>query len=242
MDRASHLASLQADADLLLATAGNALARPVPSCPGWTCERLVGHVGRVYRWTAGWVASGQSPEVERAPAGDAVVDWARAGLADLVAALGAVDPAVHVDTWAGRQPAGFWPRRMAIETAVHRVDAQLAVDDVTPIGTALAVEGIDELFDVLLPLRGTGDLVRGGETIHLHATDPDLGQDGEGEWLVTLGADALAVEHAHAKGDVAVRGTASDLLLLLTNRVDLDRFQVFGDESLLRRWRAAVAL
>ena len=240
MDRASQLASLRADADLLLATAGRGLDRPVPTCPGWTCERLVAHVGRVYRWTAVWVATGHSGEVERAPAGDPVVAWARSGLDELVVALEAADPDARVDTWAGTHSAGFWPRRMAVETAIHRIDAQAAAGATTPVGTALALDGIDELFDVLLPQRGTGDLDRRGETIHLHATDPDLG-DG-GEWLVTLGADALTVEHAHAKGDVAVRGTASDLILLLTNRVGLDRFQVFGDDSLLHRWRAAVTL
>jgi MDMPI C-terminal domain len=39
---------------------------------------------------------------------------------------------------------------------------------------------------------------------------------------------------------VAVRGTASDLLLLLWNRVSADRFEVFGDAELLEWWRAAV--
>jgi hypothetical protein len=52
----------------------------------------------------------------------------------------------------------------------------------------------------------------------------------------------VTVEHAHAKGDVAVRGTASDLLLLLWNRAGSDRFQVFGDAGLLDRWRAAVTV
>jgi predicted lipid carrier protein YhbT len=63
-----------------------------------------------------------------------------------------------------------------------------------------------------------------------------------GEWLVTLGPTGVTVEHAHAKGDVAVRGTASDLLLLLWNRAGADRFQVFGDTSLLDRWRASVTV
>jgi uncharacterized protein (TIGR03083 family) len=242
MDRFSYLASLRADADLLLAAGGGALDRAVPTCPGWTCERLVGHMGRVHRWTAGWVATGRSTDLERPPVGDPVVDWARAGLEQLVAALEAAEPDARVDTWAGPQPAIFWPRRMAVETAVHRVDAQAAVGRTTPIDTGLALDAIDEMFEVLLPLRGTGDLDRTGETIHLHATDPDLDPVAGGEWLVTLGADALSVEHAHAKGDLAVRGTASDLLLLLWNRVGTDRVQVFGDESLLHRWRMAVTL
>jgi uncharacterized protein (TIGR03083 family) len=242
MDRTAYLSSLAADTDLLLDAASGALDRPVPTCPGWTCERLVGHMGRVHRWTAGWVANGVAPDVDRPPAGDAIIEWARAGVAELVAALGAADLDTQVDTWAGRQPAIFWPRRMAVEAAVHRFDAQAAIDRTTPIGTALALDAIDEMFEVVLPWRGSTDLGRAGQTIHLHATDPDLEQGGGGEWLVTLGESGSEVEHAHAKGDVAVRGTASDLLLLLWNRIDSDRVQVFGDASLLERWRAAVSV
>lgn len=240
MDRTSYLDSLRADVDLLLAAAGAALDRPVPTCPGWTCERLVRHMGRVHRWTAGWVASGEAPDVERPPTGDAVVAWARAGADELIAALEGADPDAPMETWAGEQPASFWPRRMAIEAAVHRFDAQSAIDDTTPVGAALALDAIDEMFEVIVPFRGTGDLQRTGQTIHLHATDPDIEQGGE--WLVTLGPGAITVDHAHAKGDVAVRGTASDLLLLLWNRVDATRFEVFGDAGLLERWRAEVTV
>lgn len=239
MDRTSYLAHLRADADALVAGAAGALDRDVPTCPGWTVERLVGHVGRVHRWTAGWVRSGAAPEVERAPAGPAVLDWTRQGTAELVDALESLDADAPVDTWAGMQPAVFWPRRMAIETAVHRYDRQLATGDPSPIATDLAVDGVDEMFAVVLPQRDTSGLPDAG-TIHLHATDPDLGE--AGEWLVTLGDEGLTVEHAHAKGDVAVRGPASDLFLLLWNRVDASGLQVFGDAGLLDRWRAAVTV
>jgi len=101
---------------------------------------------------------------------------------------------------------------------------------------------VNEMFDVILPWRGTGDLGTGHEskTMHLHATDVAESAAGEGEWLVTLGPEGLTVDHKHAKGDVAVRGTASDLLLLLWNRVSADRCEVFGDAALLEQWRAAV--
>jgi uncharacterized protein (TIGR03083 family) len=248
MDHATYLALVRADAELLLATAAGALDRPVPTCPRWTVERLVGHVGRVHRWTAGWVSTGESTEVERPPSGQAVVDWARAGAEELLVALEAQgDTDAPVDTWAGRQPAGFWPRRMAVETAVHRCDAQVAVGEITPVDTALATDAIDELFSVILPWRGTGDLGGAGETIHLHATDPDLSTAGGGtgrggEWLVTLTAGGPEVQHVHAKGDVAVRGTASDLLLLLYSRIGPERCDVYGDTALLDRWRDTVAI
>jgi hypothetical protein len=285
MDRASYLESLRRDAAELFSAATPALAADVPTCPGWTVERLVGHVGRVYRWTTGWITTGAAAEVERPPTGVAVVTWARAGLDELVAALDTGDadaggrpgtddsgaggrpgagqsgagvgsgggdsgaggrpgagqsggPAM-VATWAGQQPAIFWPRRMAIETALHRWDAQAARGDAAPVSAPLALDAIDELFDVILPWRGTVDVAPEGTTVHLHATDVD---GGAGEWLVTFVSAGIAVEHAHAKGDLAVRGTASDLLLLLWNRIGPERCEVFGDVGLVERWRAGIAL
>ena len=241
MERSSYVTSVRADAERLLAAAGpGALDRPVPTCPGWTVERLVGHLGRVHRWTAGWVATGAGPEMERPPAGPDVVPWTRAGTDELVAALAGEGGDGTVATWAGPQPASFWPRRMAIETAIHRWDAENAVGAAGPIAVDLAVDGVDVLLSVILPFRGTGDLGPAGATIHLHATDPDVSG---GEWLVTVAdGGGVKVEPVHAKGDVAVRGPASDLLLLLYNRVGTDGCQVFGDEGLLARWRTAVAV
>lgn len=241
MDRASYLATLRRDGDLLLTTAADGLDRPVPTCPGWTTERLVGHIGRTHRWTAGWVSTGESPDVEDAPTGEAVVTWAREGLEQLLSAIDALDADSEVETWLDRQPAVFWARRMAVETALHRVDAESAAGDVTPIDTDLAADAIDELFEVVLTYSGTGDLPRTGATIHLHATDDTLAEvDGAGEWLITLGPDGVSVTHEHAKGDVAVRGPVSDLLLLLWNRRDHEGLQVFGDDAVLADWRTHV--
>jgi uncharacterized protein (TIGR03083 family) len=241
MDRASYLDSLRGDAADLLTAAGGHLDADVPTCPGWRMERLVGHVGRTYRWTAGWVEGDGAREVPLPPKGDAVIEWTRAGLAELIDAIEAEDGATTVKTWAGDQPPIFWPRRMAIETAVHRWDAQVAAGDGRPVGTDLALDAVDELFEVILPWRGTAELgtENEGKTMHLHATDVD-DEPGEGEWLITLAGERLTVEHRHAKGDVAVRGTASDLLLLLWNRVPADRVDVFGDAGVLEWWRAAV--
>jgi uncharacterized protein (TIGR03083 family) len=241
MERPAYIASVQSDADRLLSVANGALDRPVPSCPGWTVERLVAHLGRTHRSVASWVARGSRREIEPAPEGDAVRDWCRAGTADLVAALEAPAPAGEVGSPWGPQPAGFWHRRMAVETALHRWDGEEAVapGSAAPVPAPLAVDGIDELFMVIAPGRGVGDLGTPPRTLHLHATDPDL--DG-GEWLVGLDGSAVTLEHAHAKGDVAVRASASDLLLLLWNRVDADRAEVFGDADLLTRWRDQVTL
>jgi uncharacterized protein (TIGR03083 family) len=251
MDRARYLSFLRHDAEALLSAASGHLERPVPSCPGWSVERLVGHVGRVYRWTAAWVASGatpwdspsasrgEAPQVERAPDGEAVLPWTEAAVDLLVTTLEAVDPSSTVATWAGEQPAIFWPRRMAIETALHRWDVQNATGDAAPVDPELASYAIDEFFGIILPQRaaeGIEALDAADRSLHLHATDIP------GEWLVTLRPRPrdMEVEHVHAKGDVAARGAASDLLLFLWNRGGVDRLEVFGERELLERWSDAI--
>jgi hypothetical protein len=126
---------------------------------------------------------------------------------------------------------------MAHELAIHRWDAQGAIGPgaCEPIARERAVDGIDEMLD-LMPHRFTPVTVTGnGETLHLHCTD------GDGEWLIRLVPDGFGITREHAKGDVAARGSASDLLLFLYGRVDAGALEVFGDGALLARWQREVA-
>ena len=77
-------------------------------------------------------------------------------------------------------------------------------------------------------------------TVHLHATD-DV-PDHAGEWMISV-ADEVTWSHDHGKGDVAVRGAASDLLLLAWGRLDpaADAFEVFGDGDIAHRWQAGAS-
>jgi uncharacterized protein (TIGR03083 family) len=162
-----------------------------------------------------------------------IVDWLDEAHARLAEALTAADPAEHVRTWfPPDQTAGFVQRRMAQETAVHRWDAQAAVGTPEPIESELARDGIDEMLDVHLPIRPQWVPGRqgAGERYHLHRTD------GEGEWLVDFQPDGVRVSREHARGDVAIRGTASDLLLWLWGRIAAGRLEVHGDQSLIARW------
>ena len=176
-------------------------------------------------------ANGMLPD----PPAEGLLDWYRAGLAEVVADVRAIDdPERPVYAFAPEhQRAGFWPRRMAQETTVHRVDAEQAVGlPVGPISPALAVDGVDEVFSVFVPQYG-GDRSPGdGRTVHLHATD------GEGEWLIRFDEGELVVEAGHAKGDAAVRGPAGDLLLWLWGRLPLDGLEVFGDRTAADALRA----
>ena len=60
-----------------------------------------------------------------------------------------------------------------------------------------------------------------------------------GEWFMTYKQDQIEWERSHTKGDVAARGPASDLYLLLWSRLPPASLDVIGDGSLLERWQEA---
>lgn len=232
-------------------TDGADLAKKVPTCPEWTLRQLATHVGRAQRWAAEIVVT-RSAEVipfrevpdGRLPDDPARhADWLRAGAEHLVTALrdGGSDP---VWTPAGTGPASFWARRMAHETAVHRADAELAAGLRPTFPPDLAADAIDEWLGFLCgPAPEEQDrrleALPDGTVLHVHATDNGLG--GAGEWIVRREDSRVLVEHGHGKGDVAVRGPAGSLLLVLVRRVPPDdpQVQVLGDRALLDRWLAA---
>lgn len=229
---------LEADVGRMAAAARVAgLDAPVAACPGWTVRDLVDHVAVLHRWVEETVRTRAQERIDRAPMAEAqaaVPDPIGAfeeGAAALVATFRAVAPDEPVYNWTINMPkvAAFWPRRMAHETAVHRWDAQAAAGLVEPVGPpAFAVDGIDEWVDVFLPNRLAGEPGAGWDgSVHLHCTD------GDGEWLVSVADGVADVRREHAKGDAAVRGPASDLLLFLWNRLGDSEVEVFGDAAVL---------
>ena len=76
---------------------------------------------------------------------------------------------------------------------------------------------------MFLPRLAGGVTALDGMSVHLHCTDT------EGEWLIVRDGDDLVVTREHAKGDVAARGTASDVLRFLWGRGGADQLEVFGD-------------
>ena len=261
LDRSFYLDSIRREGDAFLTAARRAGTPPipaVPSCPGWTVADLLLHLGHVHRFITyrvrnrirdfasvtgedrdaamaldqqflHWDAEGAPSDVEIPPE---LYAWFDDGLSHLLAVLGDVSPGEPVGTWfPPNQTAGFWQRRMAHETAVHRWDAQSAVGEPEPIDEALARDGIDEVFDVRLPLRAEeGGRPGSGESYHFHATD------GEGEWLVRFEGNDATVAREHGKAGVAIRGTTSDLLLFLWGRVPAERLEVLGDAALVERY------
>ncbi len=224
------------------------LAATVPSCPPWDLAGLVKHVGGIHRWSGRMVAEGMTRRLSH---GDLdlrfpdepseIVGWFRSGGKALQDALRKADPDQPTWSWGADQHARFWSRRQLHETAVHRADAELALGLEPEFDAVVAVDGVDEFLENL-PFATFSPVIKNlkgaGETLHFHCTDAD------GEWLIQLNPDGFSWEHGHAKGDVAVRATASNMLLLLYGRrkPHHERLQIFGDGALLDRWLASSSI
>jgi uncharacterized protein (TIGR03083 family) len=239
------LAGLRADGAAFRAAVGqeDTLGLPVPSCPGWTVEDLVHHLGGVYLFVTSFASRGVTSAPERpdrgVPPGVDALAWWDERYANLVTLLDGLDPDLPAWNWAPQpKRAEFWHRRMAHETAVHRWDAQMAVGLSEPIEAKLAADGITEVIDSWLPSgRRRGPLDRYG-VVALSATDVEEVWDVRlrGEGVALLDTDTLLDDDDHHERAVAT-GTASDLLLALWGRVPFDVLDVAGDESLLESLR-----
>ena len=245
LEPAAYHRLLAEQTELIAAIDPDALSRDVPHLEGWTVHSVVGHTGWLLRYITKNLEARPDDAPPRSsvgepPVGPDVLDWFAEGAEVLRAKLATVDLDERHPSWLGPQPASWWLRRVTHEVAMHRWDACAAADGTSPEATPpidvdLARDGIDEVLEVYAPNRLQFDVLAGsGETIHLHATDaPD------GEWLMTLRPETIEWSHGHAKGDVAARGSMSNLLLLMWSRVSSDDVEVFGDATLIDRWQRA---
>ncbi len=130
------------------AASPDTLELAVPSCPGWTVREVVEHTSEVYLHKAACMQRGRPPQPWPPDKGDeAPLDRFDAALAELLHELSSRDPAAFAaGWWPFDRSVGFWGRRMAQETLVHRVDVEQAVDGVTPLDDALAEDGVDEVL------------------------------------------------------------------------------------------------
>lgn len=222
----------------------------IPTCPDWSLRQLATHVGRAHRWAAEIVRTRSEKFIEfrdvpdgKLPAGPAEPGrWLTAGATGLIDTLREAQESL-VWTFEGMAPAGFWARRMAHETSVHCADAQLAADDPVEMIPELAADAVDEWFQILSTPDGDQEDPRLAElpidqTLHVHATDPDLAAGGE--WLITHAADGVHLARGHGKGDAALSGLACDLLLVLLGRrpANDESIQVFGDRALATAYQS----
>jgi len=227
---------------------GRDATAPVPTCPKWTLADLVDHIGATQRMVALLVGQQMSEPADAfagyVPAPTDSAEWG-AWLAGTAAEAKQAFESVTDDTpvW---DPSGagagvrFWSRRLFGEVCVHRADAASALDLPYELAPELAVGATEDWLDTMTSAgywENRPDFaaaMRGdGQTLHFHATDAP------GEWVARREQDRVALERTHAKADVAVRGPAVDLLLVLSRRRKLEAapaLEILGERALFTHW------
>jgi uncharacterized protein (TIGR03083 family) len=222
--------TIRREADAFLAAARRGLEPQVPGCPEWTVRELTQHLGSVYRFHTRHVGRGVTdppePFAAELPDDADLLQWFDDSVDELLIVLRSVDPAAPAWNWASHTPqvAAFWPRRMALESAVHRWDAESAHNEAAGFDLPVAVDGIDEMVTVMGPTNGPDNTASG--TAVIRPTDEDVA------WAMRFAPGLIEVlPTVPDRADALLEGTASALLLALWGR-DVD-ITATGDPAIV---------
>ena len=190
---------------------------------------LVAHLGSVHRWAAEVVRSREVAEQPAAPPDPAALaPWFAAGVELLLDRLRGAEPGTPC--WGFGPPprlVDFWPRRQALETAVHRWDALSCLGRAPAIAVDLAEDGVDEVVSVLFARQ-----VRLGRIEPLKAAVRLESVETGASWV--LSGDGIGPP---AKVAGSVTAPAATLLLLLWRRIAVTApgVAVTGDAAAVER-------
>ena len=243
MEIEDHLAQLELDGvSLASAAQRTGLDAAVPTCPGWRVRDLLVHLGYVHRWATTQVAEarqsmrdghGEDEVLAGGPDDETLLGWFLEGHAALVATLRGADPELSCWTFLpAPSPLAFWARRQAHETAVHRADVELAGGAIDPVEPRFAADGIDELVMGFAPTGRSRIRIDRRRVLALRAVETG------DEWVIGLGPDRVDTARGAGTGDCRLEGAASDLYLLLWNRLALAGTDIAldGEDDLVGLW------
>lgn len=195
----------------------------VSTCPGWDVRKLVRHLSRVYAMAT--LALDLDPHDSRPQPPsppedfDDALTWWDNRLTALTSALSASDPTRPVWSFFTGGTATTWTRRIAHETAIHRLDVEHALAGLGPdhvhdllFDPQFAADGVDEMLSLILPTtRQWAQSEQHGRVLY-HAADAGR------TWLVTYRPGTppeVGTPHDAALGesevDATVAGTADAL-------------------------------
>jgi uncharacterized protein (TIGR03083 family) len=204
----------------------------VPGCPGLTLGETVRHAGSMYRMVLSWLRSGERPSAwQREPdVGQPIEEYLLSGMRAVVDRLSAHDPEEGCATWwPEHQTYGFWYRRLAHESTVHRVDVQGAAGvDLDRVDDDIALDGIDEVLRLWFTHRLSAIGVSGTRNHRV------LVRSDKREWLARAtptGTSAWRVEPDEEYADGTITGPPHHTYLWLWGRIPPQTKEVVRDGS-----------
>lgn len=214
------------------------------------------HLGGVHRRWAATVAAGHAdaPPAETASEGalaaprehEALLAWSVESTEQLLSALREAGPDAGCWTWWSESPqtSGAVARHQLQEIAVHTYDAQITLGTPQPLPDEAALDGVDEFLSTCC--AWTSAWPHKAAAVDFHAIEGRswrLSLSGDGARTTRLPtpgtmSDTVADEDPDAAA-ASARGTASELVLTLYDRIPVDSLQLHGDRhlfDLLQAW------
>jgi len=231
---------IDADTERLIEMGERGLKEPVPSCPGWDVAEVVWHTAVVFEHKVRVMADNAWPD----PWPPADFDdrdelaFLREAKDDLFEEFSRHDIGEDTTTFGSDSTICFWARRMALEAAVHRYDAELAHLDPTPVADDLALDGVDEVLHVMLAGPWWSERV---DT--RHPVDAVVAvRAAHRLWSCDLRQRSVTIlDRADAVAAATVRGEPEHVFLWLWGRSPDSAVQTSGDTSILAEFRARLA-
>lgn len=193
------------------------LSQPVGHLGRWKLRDLVAHLGGVHRWANQIVAHRSMDGASSAKSkldGTELCDWFDEGAAQLVERLknNDVNDACPNFNPGSDKTIGWWVRRQAHETTVHRWDLERALECTSSIEKVLAADGVDEFLDVFVRTRGKQTL---DASLVLNTSQPKR------SWTLTPATKPGRIDVSAGSDDesqASVSGPAEGMLLALWGR------------------------
>ena len=229
------------------------LDRPVPTCPGWTFRQLATHVGRGHRWAAQIVATRATMPIPMREVADGKLPsdpaqhapWLNAGANQVIEARSRPLAAM----WCGRYPASARPASGAAAgptkppstwpTLSSRPDATSTWPLTLPRTASTNGSPASRPAPREPPTRPPRQRRTCAETARACMfTPPTPGCPAPASGWSPGHRAGVTVARGHGKADVAVRGPAVGLLLVLTRRLppSAPGIEVLGEHALLTHW------
>ncbi|MFJ3830139.1 maleylpyruvate isomerase N-terminal domain-containing protein [Streptomyces sp. NPDC090046] len=225
----------------------------VPTCPEWTLFDLAQHIGEGRRDWAATVAAGPTSAksvVEGSPAAprerEALLAWLAESTEQLLDALRKAGPDRGCWAWwetlQSPHTSGAVARHQLQQLAVHTYDAQITVGAPQPLPEEVALDSVDEFLSTCVAT--TSAWPHKPAVIDFHASEGR-------SWRLSLSADGarsarlpepgtMPATSAGQDPDAAVayfsaRGTASELVFILYNRIPIDSLKLDGDRGVFEQ-------
>ncbi|WP_051393152.1 maleylpyruvate isomerase family mycothiol-dependent enzyme [Glycomyces arizonensis] len=226
-----HLIDESARLKAAVAQAGP--AAPVPTCPEWTAADLLDHVTEVFDDKIQCMRLLRAPtEAEVLSRKGSPSERFDAALAELLTEFDDRGPESLAFTWYGPdQTVGYWIRRMACETLVHRADAELAAGEaIGSVDAAFGLDAVDEMLVIMLAWGSRAYRQWVAENLKVHDGLVVAVDAGERSWTVRVTLEGIDLAEGIADdAQAVVSGTPGEIAMWLWRRLPVDAVAVRGD-------------